>query len=104
MRLLQQSQTAPRLSDVQPGLPVLRGQTDSADRDIAYPSLTNFLAQIRGVERLGGSRSQREGHQGSGQRPRGYWPGFSHGVRPPTVDETPLSLEEVEHGLLRGCL
>jgi hypothetical protein len=28
-----------------------------------------------------------------------YWPGVHHGVRGPTPDETPLSWEEVQHGM-----
>ncbi len=32
------------------------------------------------------------------------WPGCRIGVRPPSVDETPLSLAEVKHGLKVGLL
>lgn len=35
---------------------------------------------------------------------RTYWPGMSRGVRAPEAGETPLSWDEVEHGVKAGVL
>ena len=98
------SSIQPTAPAVQPGLPVLRGANHPAPWHTATPSQRNSHTQASSLGRLGSTRPQRSADPRTGQRTAlraatAYWPGIHFGVRGPTQDETPLSWEEVQHGL-----
>ena len=109
MPRLHQSPNQPAAPAVQPGLPVLRCADHPAPRHAADQHQRDCHTQAHQSGRLGGAWAQRGPDPRTGQGrvvhwPIGYWPGIHFGVRGPTQDETPLSWEEVQHGLAQHVI
>lgn len=104
MQMLPNRQLVPGIQDVQPGMHPLRRAGDSAPGSFTDRTNRMHAAQARDAGAVDVARAQRSGDSPAGKRAFGYWPGCTLGVRPPAIDETPLSFEEVEHGIGRGDL
>ena len=92
----------PTAPAVQPGLPVLRGANHPAPWHPATRIQRDCHTQASSLGRLGSTWPQRSADPRTGQGAAlraAYWPGIRFGVRGPTQDETPLSWEEVQHGM-----
>jgi len=104
MQVLPNRQLVPGIPDVRPGVSLLRRAGDSAPG--SFTDLRNRMhaAKARDAGAVAEVRPQRSGDSPAGEGAAGYWPGYSYGVRPPAIDETPLSYEEVIHSIERGEL
>lgn len=94
----------PRLSDVQPSMPALRGTPYSADWDLSHQSNRMQQATSRHAGCVGGMGPRRAADSGAGEGAVLHWPGKGHGVRQPGCGETVLSWSEVMHGVREGII
>lgn len=111
MQVLRYRKEFPGIPDVQSGVLPLRRAADSVPG-----SFTNSRQRVQAAPpgnacALDQARAQRGRDSGAGEGAAGhqankcgYWPGFTYGVRPPEIDETPISYEEVIHGIANGDL
>jgi len=97
--------------DVRPSLPLLRRQADSVPGSFTHSCQRVQAAPSGNACTVDQARAQRGRDSGAGEGAAGhqanecgYWPGFTYGVRPPEIDETPISYEEVIHGIAKGDL
>lgn len=104
MQMLQNSELVPGIPDVRPSVHPLRRAADSVPGSFTDRTNRMHAAQARDAGALDRARAQRAGDSTTGEGAFGYWPGCTYGVRPPAVDETPLSYEEVIHAIERGEL
>lgn len=103
--MLPNSQGIPGVPDVLSVLPALRGQGDSDDSAPGHPHAGQGAQMPGRPSRLDGHGARRDFLTRPSERQRDpYWPGLRYGVRAPGQDETPLSWEEVEVGLVTGVL
>lgn len=89
-------------------VPGVRGAADPVAGAAAHRSI-GVQQQAQGIAgRVGGMGPQRAANARAGQgaavhRPAD-WPGRTHGVREPVPTETPLSWQEVVHGINLGLI
>jgi hypothetical protein len=115
MRNLHQSHHQPAAPAIQPGMPVLRRSDDSDAWHTAHQQLRVCNPQASSADRLASLWARPIGAARAGQTAQpnrsthpthavAYWPGIRFGVRGPTQDETPLSWEEVKHGMAQHVI
>lgn len=103
--MLRNRSELPRPPDVRPGMPALRSPVDQGSWDSCDCGIRVPVQAPSRSGRLDGHGARRKGSTGAGKGPGSlYWPGISYGVRGPTPDETPLSVEEVQLGMALGVL
>jgi hypothetical protein len=98
---LQNSAGISRVSDVRPGLHLLRRKTDPAPGDDADSEFGMLSAAELCPRRLGQVGAQRSGNTRIGVGPAVYrtWAGRLSGVREPEQNEVKLSRAEVIYGV-----
>lgn len=104
MQVLQNSEWVSGIPAVRPSVHPLRRAADSVPGSFTDRTNRMRAAQARDAGALDRARAQRSGDSTAGEGAFGYWPGCTYGVRPPAIDETPLSYEEVIFGISRGDL
>ncbi len=111
MQMLRNRADVPAIPDVRPGVPLLRRKADSIIGSYTHSCKRVPPAPTSDACAVDQARAQRGANSGAGERAAGhqskgcgYWPGFTYGVRPPEIDETPISYEEVIHGIAKGDL
>lgn len=108
MQKLQNSQGVQCPSAFLSIVPGMRGAIDPVARPTAYHG-NGVQQQAQGiagrVDQVGPQRAAntRAGKGSAVHRPS-EWPGRTHGVRQPVPTETPLSWQEVVHGINHGLI
>lgn len=99
MQMLRNRADVPAIPDVRSGVPLLRRKADSIIGSFTHSCQRVPPAPTSDACAVDQARAQRGANSGAGQgaagHQSGYWPGFTYGVRPPEIDETPGGDQEM---------